>query len=160
MLNSKPNSNLNICTCSTSQDLHIYVMKSAKGDDEFEVTLEWKLLNSRSQVLKSSRSSPLYFLWSFKQEAKVETTWILLNLKIRSTWGSSWSAWFLDELLQVNDESCSELHQEQEYAKRFEVCVKKIQIRSERKWREFWNFRSQMLLLWLLGLGFGFYMPC
>lgn len=90
MLNSKPNSNLNICTCSTSQGLHIYVMKSAKGDDEFEVTLEWKLLSSCSQVLKSSRSTLLNLPWSFVQRKSAETTWIFFNFQIPSTCGCSW----------------------------------------------------------------------
>lgn len=49
MLNSQPFSNLIISTSSTKHDLHIYIMKSAKGDDEYCITWKCSSLFTRSQ---------------------------------------------------------------------------------------------------------------
>ena len=88
-LNTWSFSILNISTYSTKQDLHIYDMKLAKREIEFQLTLNLKLLNSCSQVLYSSRSLPLHLLWSFVHKETDETTWIYLNFQLPSTWECS-----------------------------------------------------------------------
>lgn len=97
MLISQPFQNLNICTSSTKQDLHIYVHKIAKGEIEFQLTWKCRLLNSCSQVFISSKSTLLYFFWSSKQESTVENSLILFNFQNRSTWRCSWTTRNLDE---------------------------------------------------------------
>lgn len=159
-LNSQLKSNLNISTCSTSQDLHIYIKKTAKRDDEFWITLKWNSLFTRAQALKSSRSTPLNLPCSFMQRESTETTWIFFNFQIQSTWDYTWTARILAQLIKTMVDSCSELHEDQESTKIFGVCVKKLKIRRERIWREFWNFRSENAFVLQLGLGFGFYIPC
>ena len=145
MLNTQPFSILIISTCSTQQDIHIYGLKTAKGEDEICITWNWRLLYTCSYRIKSSRSTPMNFCWSFVQKESVETTWIHLNFQLPSPCSCSCTARFLAELIQTNDDSCSVKHQEQEYAKILENCLRKMKMRRERNFGEFFNFRSEMV---------------
>lgn len=119
-----------------------------KREIEIEVTLEWRFLFTRSQELQCSRSSSMIFLWSFKQNWTVESSWIYFNFQNPLPCSCSCTARFLDELHQIVDESCSVKHEDQYYARIFELYVKKMRIRSERKFErilEFFDLKSSVI---------------
>ena len=160
MFISKPNQDLNISACSAKWDLHNHIKKIAKGMDRFFITWKCKLLYTRPQALLCSRSTPLNLYWSFMHKEAIENTRIQLNFRNPLPWRCTWSARNLAQLYKVRDESCSQLHQDHEYAKRLKNYVKKIEFRRERKMEGNWDFEIWKFCPEQMRLGFGFYMVC
>lgn len=140
MLVSQPNQDLLISESSAKQDLQDHVHETTNSEGRNSTYLMCSVMNSRVQGLKTSRSTPLWLLWSFEQELMVESTTIQLNLQVPLTCSCTYVAQIWTNFFEPKLDSYSIMLNEQDYAIKLMSYVKKFQVWSERKkWRE-WKF--------------------
>ena len=114
------------------KDLHKYDNEIKNHEVRFLTsrrTASWKPCVQGSA---RSSSTSLELQWSLKQEMAREKSWNQLNLKFPLAPSSLWYAWIWHELDKVARDSCSRLHQDQQFTKKNGVYVKNFEVLCER----------------------------
>lgn len=112
--------------------LHTYVHRLTNNGDRNLTFLKNSAMETRATALSSSKYPSQLAYWSLMWNIAAKTNSIELNLQDSSPSSSFEHAWFWHELDKVALDSCSRLHQDQQFTKKNGVYVKNFEVLCER----------------------------